>query len=84
MGEQLRNEGVLTCWLASYIKGGTFCTVRYSANNCWNVNLTTGNVNNNNTYNRYFVVGASESFPDCDKWSAAEKSFFAIGLYLLH
>lgn len=50
--------------------------MRNSANNCWNVNLNNGNVNNNNTYNRYFVVGASESFPNCDGWHAAELSFY--------
>ena len=33
-------------------------------------------MNNNNTYNRYFVVGASESFFECDSWFEAEQSFF--------
>lgn len=50
--------------------------MRYSANNAWNVNLNTGNVNNTVTYNRYFVVGASESVPDVDGWAAAERSFY--------
>ena len=38
--------------------------------------MSNGNVNNNNTYNRYNVCGASESFPDCDGWAAAERSFY--------
>lgn len=40
------------------------------------MNYNNGNMNNNNTYNRYFVVGASESVPNIDEWFVAERSFF--------
>lgn len=33
-------------------------------------------MNNNNTYNRYFAVGASESVQDIDGWAEAERSFY--------
>ena len=74
---------------ASYTRGVKHRAVRYSANNAWNVNLNTGNVNNNNTNNRYFVVGASESVPDVDGWAAAERSFYknkhrSIGAQRIH
>lgn len=53
------------------------------------MNLNNGNVNNNNTYNRYFTVGASELSYDADDWLAAEARCFrnkhkSIGAARLH
>lgn len=49
---------------------------RYSATNCWYVNFNNGNVNNNNTYNRYNCVGASDLSRNLAGWFAAEKECF--------
>lgn len=78
MRVSLRYEGPSTCGRpVSYVIGeGHGAAVRNTATNCWNVNMNTGNVNNNNTYNRYFVVGASDSVPNAGEWFVAERSFF--------
>lgn len=90
MRDQLRNEGSTTCFWISYFKGVEHAvTVRSSATNAWNVNFNNGNVNNNNTYNRYFVCLAQESLLNEDEWFDAERSFFknkhgSIGAQQIH
>ena len=51
--------------------------VRYNSNNAWYANLSNGNVNNNNTYNRYYAPLASDSCVPYDRFFEAEEYCFA-------
>lgn len=42
----------------------TWSSLRNNANNAWYVNMNNGNMNNNNTYNRYVTAGVSELSED--------------------
>lgn len=48
--------------------------VRNNSLNAWNVNMDNGNVNTNNTWNRYYVALASELAEDIDGWFGAERN----------
>lgn len=76
MREPLNNEGFPTCTPEQVTSEVGNKVVRYSATNCWNVNFNNGNRNNNNTYNRNYVVGASESISNEDEWATAWRNFF--------
>ena len=76
MTENLRNDGFSTYFINKLHPRWENSTYRYSTTNMWNVNLSIGNVNNNNSYNRNFIVGSSESILNIDEWFIAEKRFF--------
>lgn len=89
MGEQLRFEGAPTCRSRQVTSKVEQLAVRNSASICWNVYMYVGSVNFSNTYYRFCVCGASESFPDCDLWEDAEKSFYknkhdSVGPQIIH
>lgn len=75
MREPNLKKGLPTCDASQVTtkEGDETCAGRNSANNAWYVNTSNGNRNNNNTYNRYGVVGASEFVKNGREWLYAEK-----------
>lgn len=76
-----KNKGALTSEEvispAAHDSGNTWTAFRNNASNAWYVNLNNGNVNNNNTYNRYNVLGCVPSdLILSDLWIDAERECF--------
>lgn len=79
MSELSLRKGLPTCDEQSQVAtkvGGKASSARNSGNNAWYVNINNGNRNNNNTYNRNYVCGASELIKDRAAWMEAERAAY--------
>lgn len=78
MREPYLRKGLHTCDASQVTPkvGDENSAGRNSVNNAWYVNTSNGNRNNNNTYNRYNVVGASEFIKDGREWVTAEAAAY--------
>lgn len=78
MSELFLRKGPPTCEPSQVTtkEAGEASSGRNSVNNAWYVNTSNGNRNNNNTYNRNNVVGASEFIKDASEWIAAEAAAY--------